>query len=169
MGRTIVGLDGTTVDAFAAAGTDVLAAAEAAQSDADAALADAAAAQSDADAAVADAAADKPVKIAVAQAAETDSTETVVDGAMVERVLLRITTEYSAGATATPSLYNASGSQALGSAVAIGEEAVGKEIEIPLDILNASGYDGVFRITLGGSPAAGGLDAILYRAAAPVA
>ena len=169
MARILVGVSGTTESDFDAAGTGILAAANAAQSDATQGISDAAAAQADADAAAAAASSGVPISISVGTDSSTDSTEAVDNGAMVERIVLRIGTQYSAGATATLSLYNASGSQALVSATAIDGQSAGGEYEFPLDKLNASGYDGVFRVEIGGSPAAGAMTAILHRSAAPVA
>ena len=143
MARTIVGLKGTTETDFLADGVGVLSAAIAADR--------------------------KPISMSVGTDATTDSTATVANGAVADRAFIRIDTEYSAGATATPSLYHAGGSQTLGSAVAIGGRPVGDEIDIPLDIVNASGQNGVFRITIGGTPVAGALTAMLYHTGAPVA
>lgn len=168
MARTLVGVKGTTETDFEAAGVDILAAAQAAQGDATQALGDAGDAQTDATQALTDAAAGKPISVAVTTTTAS-STEAVTNGAVVARVFFRIGTEYSAGATATPSLYHASGSQALGSAVAIGGAAAGEEFDIPLDIVNASGQNGVFRITIGGAPGAGAMTAMLYRTGAPAA
>jgi hypothetical protein len=169
MPRTIVGLKGTTEADFEAAGVDILAAANAAQGDATQALTDAGDAQTDATQALADAAAGKPISISVGTDATTDSTEAVANGAVVDRVFFRIDMQYSTFASATPSLYHASGSQALGDAVEIGGLAAGEEIDIPLDIVNASGQDGVFRVTIGGTPGAGAMTAMLYRTGAPAA
>jgi hypothetical protein len=169
MSRTLVGVDGTTETDFKAAGTGILATANDAHADAATGISDAAAAQADADAAQAAASASKPISISVGTDATTDSAATVVDGAMVERIVLRIGTQYSAGGTATLSLYNASGSQALVSATAIDGQEAGGEYEFPLDKLNASGYDGVFRVEIGGTPAAGAMTAILYESPAPLA
>lgn len=143
MSRTIVGLKGTTATDFFAAGVGILAAAT----------------ETDR----------KPISMSVGTDATTDSTATVANGAVVDRVFIRIGTEYPAAATATPSLYHAEGSQALGSAVLIGGRPVGDEVDIPLDIVNASGQSGVFRIAIGETPDAGALTALLYHTGAPVA
>lgn len=169
MGRILVGVSGTTETDFTAGGTAVLATANDAHADAATAQSTADTAQTAANTAQTTAANFKPISFSVGTDATTDSTEAVDNGAMVERVVLRIGTQYSAGATATLSLYNASGSQALVSSTAIDTQGAGDEYEFPLDIINASGYDGVFRVEIGGTPGAGAMTAILHREAAPVA
>jgi len=150
MGRTIVGLQ--------------------AQIDATAALAAASAAQGDADQALLDAAKDTPISISVDTTATNDSTELLAAGATGLKITGRVTAEYSAGATATISLYSASGSTTFPAAAVwdIGEVAVGEEWQIDIDAVNLTNARSL-RVEIGGTPVAGGSDWFLTRAAAPLA
>ena len=109
-----------------------------------------------------------PISVAVAVAATADSTETCKDGEYMDKLVFTIgATAYSAGVLAAE-IYNVGGSEAIVSNVDLTKFVANEIVEFPIKKTNSSGFDGVLRITLTGTPADGSGVAVLDRRPDPV-
>lgn len=108
-----------------------------------------------------------PITVSVAVAATADSTETCKDGEWMDKFTFTVgATPYSAGVLAA-SIYNVGGSESIVSNVDLTKFAANEVIDFPINKANSSGFDGVFRISLTGTPADGSGVAVLDRRPAP--
>jgi hypothetical protein len=108
-----------------------------------------------------------PITVSIAVAATADSTETCKDGEWMDKATLTVgATAYSAGVLAL-SIYNVGGSETIISTVDLTKFAANEVIEFPINKANSSGFDGVFRASLTGTPADGSGVIVLDRRPAP--